>query len=115
MRIAIPKETHPGEYRIPITPTHAKKLCAMGAELEVEAGMGAGSGFTDAEYSAVGATISQDRNAMFGNADLLLRLRKPEPDEIRLMKRGAIHISYLDPFNEHTLVNAFKDAGVTCH
>ena len=113
MRIAIPKETHPGENRIPITPTHAKKLCAMGAELEVEAGMGAGSGFTDAEYSAVGATISQDRNAMFGNADLLLRLRKPEPDEIRLMKRGAIHISYLDPFNEHALVNAFKDAGIT--
>jgi NAD(P) transhydrogenase subunit alpha len=113
MRIAIPKETHPGENRIPITPAHAKKLCAMGAELEVEAGMGAGSGFTDAEYSAVGATISQDRNAMFGNADLLLRLRKPEPDEIRLMKRGAIHISYLDPFNEHALVNAFKDAGIT--
>jgi NAD(P) transhydrogenase subunit alpha len=113
MRIAIPKETHPGENRIPITPAHAKKLCAMGAELEVEAGMGEGSGFTDAEYSAVGATISQDRNAMFGNADLLLRLRKPEPDEIRLMKRGAIHISYLDPFNEHALVNAFKDAGIT--
>ena len=113
MRIAIPKETHPGENRIPITPAHAKKLCAMGADLVVEAGMGAGSGFTDAEYAEVGATISHDRGELFRSADLLLRLRKPQLDEISQMKRGAIHISYLDPFNEHALVNAFKDAGVT--
>ena len=113
MRIAIPKETHPGENRIPITPAHAKKLCAMGADLVVEAGMGDGSGFTDAEYVDAGATISQNRQELFSTADLLLRLRKPQLEEIGLMKRGAIHISYLDPFNEHALVNAFKDARVT--
>ncbi|MCB1690952.1 MAG: Re/Si-specific NAD(P)(+) transhydrogenase subunit alpha [Halioglobus sp.] len=113
MRIAIPKETHPGENRIPITPAHAKKLCAMGADLVVEAGMGEGSGFTDAEYTEAGATISQDRAELFGSADLLLRVRKPQLEEIGQMKRGAIHISYLDPFNEHGLVNAFKDAGIT--
>ena len=89
MRIAIPKETHPGENRVPIIPDHAKKLCRMGATLVVEAGMGAGSGFTDAEYSEAGATISQDRNELFSSADLLLRLRKPELDEIKLMKRGT--------------------------
>ena len=113
MRIAIPKETHPGENRVPIIPDHAKKLCSMGATLVVEAGMGAGSGFTDAEYSEAGATISQDRNELFSSADLLLRLRKPELNEIKLMKRGAVHISYLDPFNEHELVRALQDAGVT--
>ncbi len=113
MRIAIPKETHPGENRIPITPVHAKKLCAMGADLAVEAGMGAGSGFTDAEYTEAGAAIVQDRAELFGSADLLLRVRKPQLEEIGQMKRGAIHISYLDPFNEHGLVNAFKDAGIT--
>jgi NAD(P) transhydrogenase subunit alpha len=113
MRIAIPKETHPGENRIPITPDHAKKLCAMGADLVVESGMGAGAGFTDAEYIDAGATISQDRAELFSTADLLLRLRKPQLEEISQMKRGAIHISYLDPFNEHALVNAFKDAGIT--
>jgi H+-translocating NAD(P) transhydrogenase subunit alpha len=56
MRIAIPKETHPGEKRIPIAPDHAKKLCAMGADVVVESGMGAGSGFADSEYIAAGAT-----------------------------------------------------------
>jgi proton-translocating NAD(P)+ transhydrogenase subunit alpha len=113
MRIAIPKETHPGENRIPITPAHAKRLVAMGADLVVEAGMGSGSGFTDAEYTEVGASISADRAELFSSADILLRVRKPQLEEIGQMKRGAIHISYLDPFNEHALVNAFKDAGVT--
>ena len=113
MRIAIPRETHSGENRIPITPAHAKKLCTMCADLVIEAGMGAGAGFTDAEYTEVGASVSENRAELFGSADLLLRLRKPELDEISLMKRGAIHISYLDPFNEHALVNAFKEAGVT--
>jgi NAD(P) transhydrogenase subunit alpha len=113
MRIAIPKETHPGENRIPITPDHAQKLCKLGAELVIESGMGTGAGFSDAEYTEVGASVSQDRNELFRSADLLLRLRKPELAEISLMKRGAVHISYLDPFNEHALVNAFKDAGIT--
>ena len=113
MRIAIPKETHPGENRIPITPDHAKKLCKLGADLVIESGMGTGAGFGDAQYTEVGASVSQDRNELFRSADLLLRLRKPELEEITLMKRGAVHISYLDPFNEHALVKAFKDAGIT--
>lgn len=113
MRIAIPKETHPGENRIPVTPDHAKRLVKMGADLVIETGMGLGSGYTDEQYTDVGATVSSDRKELFSSADMLLRLRKPELEEISQMKRGAIHISYLDPFNEHGLVNAFKDAGVT--
>ncbi len=113
MRIAIPKETHPGENRIPITPAHAKKLVRLGADVVIESGMGLGSGFPDAEFEEAGASVSSDRKSVFGDADVLLRLRKPETDDIGLMKRGAVHISYLDPFNEHGLVNAFKDAGIT--
>lgn len=113
MRIGIPKETHPGENRVPITPDSAKKLCRLGADLVIEAGMGTGSGFTDAEYTEVGATVSNDRNDLISNADVLLRLRKPTLDEVALMKSGCIHISYLDPFNEHETVNALKAQGVT--
>ncbi len=113
MRIAIPKETHPGENRVPITPDTAKKLCRMGGKLFIETGMGLGSGFTDAQYEEAGASISQDRNELLSGADLLLRLRKPELDEVKLMKRGAIHISYLDPFNERELVAALQEQGVT--
>ncbi len=113
MRIAIPKETHPGENRVPIIPDHAKKLCRLGAKLTIESGMGLGSGFTDAEYEAAGAAVSNNRQELFSTADLLLRLRKPTLDEIKMMQRGSIHISYLDPFNERELVEALRDQGVT--
>ena len=113
MRIAIPKEVHPGENRVPITPDSAKKLCRMGAELVVEAGLGLGSGYADSEYEEAGASVSSDRNALFSSADVLLRLRKPSLEEIALMKRGCIHISYLDPFNEKELVGALQAAGIT--
>ncbi len=113
MRIAIPKEVHPGENRVPITPDSAKKLCRMGAELVVEAGLGLGSGYADSEYEEAGASVSSDRNALFSSADVLLRLRKPSLEEIALMKRGCIHISYLDPFNEKELVSALQAAGIT--
>ena len=113
MRIAIPRETHPGESRVPIIPAVAKKLVQLGAKVVIESGMGTGAGFSDAEYVDAGASVIDDRNELISSADLLLRVRKPAQDEIALMKRGCIHISYLDPFNEHELVRAFRDAGVT--
>lgn len=113
MRIAIPKETHPGENRVPIIPADVKKLVKIGADVVIEHDMGAGSGYTNDDYTEAGATVSTDRDALFSGADLLLRLRKPDIAEIAQMKEGAIHISYLDPFNEHALVNAFKEAKVT--
>ena len=113
MRLAIPKETHPGENRVPVIPDTVKKLVRLGAEVIIESEMGSGSGFTDEEYIKAGATVSHDRTALFAEADMLLRLRKPTLDEVGLMKRGCIHISYLDPFNEPELVNALKAGGIT--
>ncbi len=75
--------------------------------------MGTGSGFSDDLYTDVGATVSSDRSELFASADVLLRLRKPTLDEVALMKSGCVHISYLDPFNEHDTVNALKAQGVT--
>lgn len=113
MQLAVPKELYPGENRVAMTPDTAKKLVRLGATIQIETGMGVGSGFQDSQYSEVGAEIVTDRAALISSADMLLRLRKPELDEIPQMKRGCIHISYLDPFNEHALVRAFADAGVT--
>ncbi|MFK8041953.1 Re/Si-specific NAD(P)(+) transhydrogenase subunit alpha [Congregibacter sp.] len=113
MQLAVPKELYPGENRVAMTPDTAKKLVRLGATVHIEAGMGIGSGFQDSEYTEVGAEIVTDRAALISSADMLLRLRKPELEEISQMKRGCIHISYLDPFNEHDLVQAFASAGVT--
>jgi NAD(P) transhydrogenase subunit alpha len=98
---------------VPITPDIAKKLVRLGAELQIEKGMGEPSGYADAEYEEAGATVVADRGALFSQADMLLRLRKPALEEISQMKPGCIHISYLDPFNEHGLVKAFAEHKIT--
>jgi NAD(P) transhydrogenase subunit alpha len=113
MRISVPRETYPGENRVPVTPETAKKLIRLGADLVVEAGLGEGAGFSDQEYQDAGATISSDREALFTQADMLLRLRKPSQDEIALMKEGCVHVSYLDPFNERALIETLQNKGVT--
>jgi NAD(P) transhydrogenase subunit alpha len=113
MRIVIPRETHPGENRVPITPEVAKKLVRLGAEVIVERGMGMPSGFADEAYTDAGASIAEDRAAAIGKADILLRIRKPQLEEVAQMRHGCIHISFLDPFNERELVAALRDRGVT--
>ena len=113
MLIGIPKELAADENRVAIIPTDAKKLVRAGATLQVEAGLGLGSGFSDQEYTDAGATVSSDRQAILASADIILRINKPSIDEIGQMKAGCIHISYLDPFNEHSLIKAFRDQGVS--
>ena len=107
MRLAIPRETQPGENRVSATAETVKKLVRLGADVVIESGAGTGAGISDADYEAAGASISSDRSALLGGADMVLRLRKPELDEISGLKAGCIHVSYLDPFNEKDLIKAF--------
>ena len=105
MKIAIPKETYAGEKRVAIIPADVAKLCKRGADICIETGMGQGSGYSDDDYQKAGATVNNDRRALLSDADLVLRLRKPPIDEIAHLKKGSIHISYLDPFNEKNLLD----------
>jgi NAD(P) transhydrogenase subunit alpha len=113
MRLAIPRETHPGENRASVTPETVKKLVRLGADLAIETGAGAGAGFTDEAYAAEGASVVTDRDALLGSADMVLRLRKPELEEVAKLKSGCIHVSYLDPFNEHELIREFAANSIT--
>ncbi len=113
MRLAIPREIHPGENRAAVTPETVKKLVRLGADVVIETGAGVGSGFADDLYTAEGASIEADRSALLGSADMVLRLRKPDTDEVAMLKPGCIHVSYLDPFNEHALIRAFAEQKVT--
>ena len=113
MQIGVLKETHPGENRVAVIPDTVKKLVKLGAELTVEAALGQGAGFADEAYTEAGATIASNRNDILANSDILLRIRKPESDEVGQIKQGSIHISYLDPFNEGELVDALAIQGVS--
>ncbi len=103
MIIGILKETHPGETRCALIPSSVDRLVKKGAQVSVEAGVGATIGASDSDYQKAGATIDS-RSNILKNADMVLRLRKPPVEEVALLKKGSIHISFLDPFNEKSLV-----------
>ena len=113
MKIVVPKETYPGETRVPIVPASVKTLVALGAEVEVESGLGETCRSTDQDYKDAGATVNEDRKALISSGDLVLRLRQPPEEEVEWLKKGALHISYLDPFNQRALVETFASAGVS--
>jgi NAD(P) transhydrogenase subunit alpha len=113
MIIGIPRELAAGETRVPVIPSSVKRFVDQGAEVHIEAGMGASIRIDDSEYEAAGATIIDNRATLLASADILLRLSKPTIEEVSQLKKGAIHISFLDPFNEHELVDAFTAAGIT--
>ena len=113
MKIAAIKENYPGETRAPLTPDSTAKLVKLGALVEVESGLGLGAGYADAAYTAAGATVVTDREALLGRADLVLRIRKPALEDIPLLKAGTIHASLLDPFNERDLIDKLAVQGVS--
>jgi NAD(P) transhydrogenase subunit alpha len=113
MKISAPKETHPGETRTPLTPEGTAKLVKLGAQVEVEAGLGVAAGFPDEWYAKAGATVSSDRRNLLASGDIVLRVRKPPAEEIAWLKAGGIHVSLLDPFNEKDLVGKFAAQNVS--
>ncbi|MEX2606701.1 MAG: NAD(P) transhydrogenase subunit alpha [Kiritimatiellia bacterium] len=111
MIVLLLKEQDPSETRIAALPEAVKKLVALGADVRVESGFGSPLHIDDSAYTAVGATIITDSGKALSAADLVLRLGTP--DSPAGLKKGAIHISYLDPFVELDNVKAFADAGVS--
>jgi len=112
MLLFVPAESAP-ETRVATTPEYVRKLTALGLEVEVEAGAGQKADHPDAQYTDAGARIVTDREAALGRADIVFRVRKPSPAEIAQLKRGALHVSFLDPFNEKALLDAFAAQGVS--
>ncbi len=109
MIIGVPKEANPKERRVPIIPQTGQKLIGLGADLIVEQGMGLAAGFTDHEYEDAGGKILKSNREILGTADVILRLNKPTKEDVKGLKAGCIHISYLDPFNERRLVKRLAE------
>lgn len=106
MIIGIPKETYPGEQRVPLIPVSVERLVKKGAQVNVETGLGSTIGIDDNAYAKAGAVLA-DRASLLSSADMILRVRKPPCGEIKKLKKGSLHISFLDPFNESQLITEF--------
>ena len=113
MRIFVPKEIDPIETRVPMLPGVAAKLSGLGLKIEVEEGLGGELNYSNSDYEQAGASISSNRAGSLKDADLVMRVRKPPLEEIDALKRGCIHVSFLDPFNERELVRRLASAHVT--
>ncbi|MBL9177756.1 MAG: Re/Si-specific NAD(P)(+) transhydrogenase subunit alpha [Verrucomicrobiaceae bacterium] len=113
MTVVFPKETHAQETRAALTPELATKLTALGAKIEIEAGLGRSCGHSDADYEKAGATARADRAQMIQGADIVVQVRKPVPGDVSLMREGAVCIALLDPFQSRDLIQALAQRGVT--
>ena len=95
MRIGVPREIKADEYRVGLVPAAVRELVAGGHEVLVEAGAGAGSGFPDAAYAEAGATLAPDAAAVFAGADLIVKVKEPQPPEWERLTPRHILFTYL--------------------
>lgn len=106
MKIAVPKETKEREKRISLTPGAVNILIEKGFECFVEQGAGLNSYFSDEDYKEAGATLVADKNQLYSDADVILTVNAPTPDEIGLMKPDAVLLSFMFAATNPDLVEA---------
>jgi len=113
MKLAIPKERRPGENRVAASPDTVKKLSALGFEVTVETGAGAGASMSDDAYKAAGASIAKDMAAALKDADVVFKVQRPTAEEIAAMKKGAMVVAIMAPHADPETLAACAKAGVT--
>ena len=114
MRIGVPKEIKTNENRVALVPAGAEALVAAGHAVQLETGAGEGSGFSDADYVAVGATIAPDAAATWASADMIMKVKEPIAREWAHMRRGQTIFTYFHFAADETLTRAHLDSGATC-
>jgi NAD(P) transhydrogenase subunit alpha len=111
VKIAVLKETAPGETRVAASPETVKKFIALGASIAVEAGAGLTASVSDADYEAMGATVGTAM-ATVKNADIVLGVQGPEPKALSGAAKGAWLVAGLDPFGQRARVDEYAKAGI---
>jgi alanine dehydrogenase len=95
MLIGVPKEIKNHEYRVGLTPASVRELCAHGHKVMIETGAGEGIGMDDAAYQRAGAEIAADAAGLFAAAEMIVKVKEPQPVECRMLRPGQILFTYL--------------------
>ncbi|HEV2813318.1 MAG TPA: alanine dehydrogenase [Solirubrobacteraceae bacterium] len=114
MKVGVPTEIKPDEYRVAITPSGVRELTDHGHDVLVQSGAGEGSTITDAEYEAQGARILPDAEAVFGEGELILGVKEPQPQEVALLEPRHTLFTYLHLAPAPELTRGLMDSGATC-
>ena len=114
MKVGIPTEIKPDEYRVAITPAGVRELVEHGHEVLIEAGAGEGSAISDADFEAQGARMLFDAPAVFANAEMVLKVKEPQPPEVEMLRPGQLLFTYLHLAPDPELTRGLCGSGATC-
>lgn len=114
MRVGAPKEIKNNEYRVGLTPSSAAELSLAGHEIMVERGAGEGAGISDEEYVAAGASIVESAAELFERAELIVKVKEPQPQEVRMLHPGQALFTYLHLAADAALTRALMESRAHC-
>lgn len=114
MRIGLPKEIKNHEYRVGLTPASVRELTAHGHQVLVQTGAGVAIGLTDGQYQAAGASLVADASAVFAQADMVVKVKEPQPHECAMLRSGQILYTYLHLAPDPEQTAALVKSGAVC-
>src|SRR5262245_40452312 len=106
MIIGVPKEIKEQEFRVALLPSAAYQLIRRGHQVLVERGAGAGAGYLDAEYEKAGARLVDEHATVFADAELIIKVKEPQPSEYPLLRPGQMLFTYLHLAASRSLTEA---------
>ena len=112
MRIGVPKEIKPDEYRVAMMPVGAEVLTKAGHQVFIEASAGVASGFPDEAYQKAGATILKSLEEVFASSDMIVKVKEPQPTEIALFRPGQIVFTYFHFAASAQLTQSCLESGI---
>ena len=114
MKVGVPSEIKVDEYRVAITPSGVRELTAHGHSVVIEKGAGEGSAISDAEYVEQGAKMLKDADAIFAEAEMILKVKEPQPEEVARLRPGQVLFTYLHLAPDPELTAGLVASGATC-
>ena len=114
MRIGCPKEIKNHEYRVGLTPASVREFTARGHEVLVQSGAGAAIGLHDEQYAAAGATLVKDAAEVFARAEMVVKVKEPQPQECAMLREGQILYTYLHLAPDPEQTSALMRSGAVC-
>ena len=114
MRVGVPKEVKSDEYRVSMMPVGVELLARRGHAVMVQRGAGVGSGFEDASYEAVGATMVDSAEDIFARSDMVVKVKEPQPGEIERFRPGQTIFTYFHFAASGELTQACLESEATC-
>ena len=113
MQVGVPRETKDNEFRVSLVPAGVRVLTEADHQVLVESDAGLGSGIHNAAYESAGAVIVRDAAAIFRRADLIMKVKEPQPEEVSMFRRGQVLFTFLHLAPQPDLTRSLLDSGVT--